>query len=116
MCATLLPSQSRTPESEVPVGLLGQVPELQGSHSQEGVLRTHEVKLLFPAAMSDQLEVLSSQELLSRASMSIVLMDRSVITNRMTEPRYEVGHARLLVGMHMTVKAVIYPDRLYINV
>lgn len=32
------------------------------------------------------------------------------------EPRYEVGHARLLVGMHMTVKAVIYPDRLYINV
>ena len=29
---------------------------------------------------------------------------------------YEVGHARLLVGMHVSVKASMYPDRLYINV
>lgn len=32
------------------------------------------------------------------------------------EPLYEVGHAHLLVGMHVSVKASMYPDRLSINV
>ena len=32
------------------------------------------------------------------------------------EPLYEVGHPCLLVGMHVSVKASMYPDRLYIYV
>lgn len=32
------------------------------------------------------------------------------------EPLYEAGHPRLLVGVHVSVKAAMYPDRLYIYV
>lgn len=84
LCGNCLPSQSRTPEPEVPLGFLGAGARITGLALRKGFSKPTGLALPLPSTLTDHLGDASRVRACVRASTSIVLANRLVITSHGT--------------------------------